>query len=282
MNKGFINKDSFFAWLSRIVLLIVCFIFLYPIFWNLISSFKSNTEFLTDPFSFPIGIEIDNYVRAFLKANMGVYFFNSLYVVFVSTLLTLIFVIPISYVLARYKFIGSKLLINFFMACIFIQSSYIMVPLFLQLNRFHLLDNLTAMSLVYAVFRFPFSIFLLIGFMKTIPLAYEEAAKIDGCTNFRILLSVIIPMSKSGIATVTMLGAMAFWNEYPLALVFIQSDSKKTLPVGLANLFEVQQYATDWSALFAALIIVLVPTIIIYLVGQKYLIGGISMGGLKE
>lgn len=269
-------------WISRVCLIFFAFLFLYPMMWNLWSSFKSNTEFLTAPFDFPKGIEIDNYVRAFTKANMGAYFLNSLYVVIAATALTLLFVIPISYVLARYKFKGSKIILNFFMCCIFIQATYIMVPLFLQLNTMNLLDNLTVMSLVYAVFRFPFSIFLLVGFMKGIPIAYEEAAQIDGCSRIRILISIIIPMAKPGIVTVGMLSAMAYWNEYPLALVLIQSEEKKTLPVGLANLYEVQQYATDWSALFAALIIVLVPTILIYLLGQKQLIGGVGMGGIKE
>lgn len=269
-------------WISRVCLIFFAFLFLYPMMWNLWSSFKSNTEFLMAPFDFPKGIEIDNYVRAFTKANMGAYFLNSLYVVIAATALTLLFVIPISYVLARYKFKGSKIILNFFMCCIFIQATYIMVPLFLQLNTMNLLDNLTAMSLVYAVFRFPFSIFLLVGFMKGIPIAYEEAAQIDGCSRIRILISIIIPMAKPGIVTVGMLSAMAYWNEYPLALVLIQSEEKKTLPVGLANLYEVQQYATDWSALFAALIIVLVPTILIYLLGQKQLIGGVGMGGIKE
>lgn len=275
-------KNILKRWASRVCLIFFALLFLYPMWWNLISSFKSNTEFLTDPFAFPQGVEIDNYIRAFTKANMGAYFFNSVYVVVVSTALTLFFVIPISYVLARYKFRGSKLITNFFMCCVFIQATYIMVPLFLQMNRMNLLDNLTAMSLVYAVFRFPFSIFLLIGFMKGIPTAYEEAAEIDGCGRLRILISIIIPMAKPGIVTVGMLSAMAYWNEYPLALVLIQTEAKKTLPVGLANLYEVQQYATDWSALFAALIIVLVPTIFLYLAGQKQLIGGVGLGGIKE
>lgn len=275
-------KNILKRWVSRVCLIFFALLFLYPMWWNLISSFKSNTEFLTDPFAFPQGVEIDNYIRAFTKANMGAYFFNSVYVVVVSTALTLFFVIPISYVLARYKFRGSKLITNFFMCCVFIQATYIMVPLFLQMNRMNLLDNLTAMSLVYAVFRFPFSIFLLTGFMKGIPTAYEEAAEIDGCGRLRILINIVMPMAKPGIVTVGMLSAMAYWNEYPLALVLIQTEAKKTLPVGLANLYEVQQYATDWSALFAALIIVLVPTIFLYLAGQKQLIGGVGLGGIKE
>lgn len=269
-------------WACRLVLILTSLVFIYPLVWNLLSSFKTNTEFLTNPFAFPLGLNLDNYVRAFMKANMGAYFLNSVYVVIMGTALTLLFVIPVSYVLARYRFRGSGILMNFFMCCIFIQATYIMVPLFLQMNTLHLLDNLTAMSLVYAVFRFPFSIFLLVGFMKGIPLAYEEAAQMDGCTRIRILLHIIVPMARPGIVTVGMLSAMAYWNEYPLALVLIQSEGKRTLPVGLANLYEVQQYATDWSALFAALIIVLVPTVVIYLIGQKYLIGGVGLGGIKE
>ena len=110
---------------------------------------------------------------------------------------------------------------------------------------------------------------------------YEESARIDGATNIQLLLRVMVPLAKPGIATITMLSAMGFWNEYPLALVLLTEDAKKTLPIGMANLFEVQKYATDWGALFAGLVIVMIPTIIIYLIGQRYLLQGIGAGGLK-
>lgn len=232
--------------------------------------------------SLPKQLAWDNYVRAFTKANMDSYVFNSLFVVFFSTIFLLLFVIPISYVLARYRFFGSRFIENLFMICIFIQATYIMVPLYTQMYRFKMTDNLLAMSLVYAVMQFPFAIFLLCGFMRTISKSFEEAAKIDGCSNWRILINIIIPLAKSGIATITMLTAMGFWNEYPLALVLIRSDTKKTLPIGLAHLFQVQKRATDFGALFAALVIVLIPTIVIYLLGQQYLLKGISAGGVKE
>jgi N-acetylglucosamine transport system permease protein len=269
-------------WLCRIFLLTAAFLCLYPLFWNLISSFKTNFEFMIDPFAWPSGFEWDNYVRAFVKASIGSYFVNSLFVVGLSCIVLAVFAIPQAYVLARYKFFGSRFIMSFLMACIFIQAAYIMVPLFLQMNRFNLLNNLTGISVLYAVLRFPFSIFLLTGFMRTIPRSYEEAARIDGCTNVGILRHIIIPMSKPGIVTVIMLSAMFFWNEYPLALVMLQTEAKRTLPIGLARLFVVQQYATDWGALFAALIIVLVPTTILFLIGQKYLIGGMNLGGIKE
>ena len=167
------------------------------------------------------------------------------------------------------------------MACIFVQATYIIVPLFLTLNDFHMIDSRISLSLIYAVFQFPFSIFLLTGYMKAIPNDYQQAAMIDGCSYFMILSKIIIPIAKPGIITVSMLAAMSFWNEYPQALTFITTESKRTLPVGLANLFEVQRYATDWGALFAALVIILVPTLILFVIGQKKLTQGMSIGGLK-
>ena len=104
---------------------------------------------------------------------------------------------------------------------------------------------------------------------------------IAGCGPFRILTSIIIPLCKRGIVTVCMISAMAAWNEYPVALVMVTDPTKATLPVGLANLYEIQRYATDWGALFAALVLALIPTVLIFLVGQKKLVQGLSVGGVK-
>ena len=156
-----------------------------------------------------------------------------------------------------------------------------MIPLFLELQWFGGLNNLFALSLVYAVMQFPFAIFTLHAFMSALPPDFEEAARMDGASNPYILTRIIVPLSMPGIVTITMLTAMGFWNEYPLALVLLTEETKKTIPIGLANLYEVQRYATDWGALFAALVIVLVPTVVLYLIGQRYLLEGIAMGGVK-
>ena len=269
-------------WVLRFFLIIFTFLMLYPLIWNVMSSFKTNTEFLLDQLALPEGFAWDNYVRAFVRANMGEYFFNSVFVVALATSLLVIFVVPTSYVLARYRFFGSRFIEALFMTCIFIQAAYIMVPLYVQMHRLGMVDRLWALGFVYAILGFPFSIFLLCGYMRSIPKSYAEAARIDGCTNWGILFRVMIPLAKPGIATVTMLSAMGTWNEYPLALVLIHTASKRTLPLGLAHLYQVQRRATDFGALFAALVIVLVPTIIIYLIGQKYLLKGVGAGGLKE
>lgn len=268
-------------WLLRLFMIAVTVVMLFPIVWNVYSSFKTNTEFLTNAFSLPGGLEWDNYARALAESNLPANFMNSILVVVLSLVVIMVCAVPSAYCLSRFKFFGSRFMTNIYMAAIFIQATYIMVPLFMQMNSLNFLNKLTPLAVLYAVMQFPFSIFLLTGFLRTIPLAYEEAAMIDGCSHFGILLRVIVPMSRSGIVTVGMLSAMAAWNEYAVALVMITDETKATIPVGVARLFAVARYATDWGALFAALVMVLVPTIILYVIGQKHLIQGINVGGIK-
>ena len=117
--------------------------------------------------------------------------------------------------------------------------------------------------------------------MQGIPKDYEEAAMIDGCGYFKTLMNVIVPLAKPGIITVLIFNFMAFWNEYALATTFLMSEGKRTLPVGLQNLMEVQKFATDWGAMFAGMVIVMIPTIIIYSLFHKKLTEGINVGGIK-
>jgi N-acetylglucosamine transport system permease protein len=244
------------------------------------SSFKTNEEYMINQTSFPRGFALDNYARAFQKAKIGSYFLNSVFVTVLSTCFLLIFVVPTSYTLARFRFFGSKFIQHIYMSCLFVGAP--LVSLYLLLYRLHMTNSLFWMSFVYAVGSFPFSIFLLSGYMRSIPKSYADAAYIDGCGNWAILLRIIAPLTGSGIATVTMLSAMEYWNEYTLALVLIRDEAFKTLPVGIAHLFAVQKQATDYGALFAGLVIVLIPTIAIYLIGQKSLLRGIGVGGIKE
>lgn len=267
-------------WIVRLFLMLVAIITLYPVAWNVYSAFKTNHEFLGNPFSLPSGLEWDNFVRASETINIVNSFANSLFVVAITIVVIILCVIPCAYCLGRYKFFGAKPMLALYMIAIFIQATYIMIPLYLQMLSMNWVDKLIPLGVLYAATQFPFSIFLMTGFMRTIPKDYSEAAMIDGCNNFRILTQVVGPMAKPGIVTVCMLSAMAAWNEYPLALVLLSPDNY-TLPVGLQRLYEIQRYATDWGALFAALTIVLVPTVIMFALGQRYLIEGISAGGLK-
>lgn len=266
----------------RIILLIITIIVIYPFIWSVLSSFKTNEQFLANPFSLPTSISFDNYIRAAQKSNILGNFASSIMVLICTLLLVVVFTIPVSYVLSRYRFIFRKAIKLIFMALIFVPVSLIMIPLFSQLSSMHLLNNRLALSFVYAAMLYPFSIFLLSGYMESLPKSYEEAAEIDGCSQIRILISIITPLAKSGIFTIVLLDAMNAFNEYAVALVLITDAAKQTIPVGIATLYEAQRYATDWGALFAALTIVIIPTVIFYILGQKYLLEGVNVGGIKE
>lgn len=268
-------------WILRIVLIFGSLLVIVPLAWTVLSSLKSPSEFTTAPWALPETLKFENYTNAFTKANMGDYFINSIVVTLLALAFLMILAVPSAYALSRYKFIGSNFLKNSYMAGLFIQSVYIIVPLFLIMSDFNLLNNRIALSLVYAVLQLPFSIYILIGFMQSIPKDYEEAAMIDGCGYTRILTSVIVPLAKPGIITVLIFNFMGFWNEYAMAMTFITQDTKKTLPVGLQNLMEVNKFATDWGAMFAGMVIVMVPTIIVYSIFHKKLTEGVNIGGIK-
>lgn len=274
-------KNVLGANIVRLFLIFIALFMVIPLLWCFVSSVKSNTEYMFNAFALPQELRFDNYVRAWVKSNIGIGTLNSLLVVVLKIILLLVTAVPCSYALARYRFWGSKCLSTLFMCAVFISGNYVIIPLFLEMKTFHMLNSLPSLSIVYTAFTLPFSVFLLSGYMRDIPHDYEEAAQIDGCSTFQTFLHVIVPMSRSGISTITILGTLNAWNEYPIALVTLLSDTKRTLPVGLANLYVVQQYATDWGALYAALCIALVPTIIVFLIGEKQLLSGLSVGGLK-
>lgn len=267
--------------LLRLLMVLASLVVVLPILWAIITSFKTNTEFLESPWTLPASLQWGNYVNAFSKANMGDYFINSIFVTVLSMVVLFVLVIPASYALSRYRFVGSKAINLGIMAGLFVSANYIVVPLFLLLKDLGGLDSLIMLSIVYAATNLPFNIYLLSGFMKGIAPDYEDAARIDGCGYCSTLFRIMVPMCKPGIVTIAMFGFMSFWNEYMLAMTLVSSPEKRTLSVGLQNLMQVQKYATDWGAMFAGLVIVMLPTMIFYVLVQKKLTAGISLGGLK-
>lgn len=265
----------------RILLFAAVILVVLPLVWTFISSLKDNNEIAQYPLKLPAKLQWSNFVRAWTKADIGSNFLNSIFITVVSMLLSLVMVIPASYALGRYRRKFLTPVKALFMGGMFIQKNYLVVPLFLQLLGLNMLNNRGAICVVYACTTLPFYIFLMSGFMEGIDHAYVEAASIDGAGNFKIMMKVVFPMCKPGVATMLMFSFMEYWNEYILALQFLRDDMKKTLPVGLKNIMEQAKYATDWGALFAAMVIVMIPTMIFYLLVQKKLTSGLSLGGLK-
>jgi N-acetylglucosamine transport system permease protein len=266
---------------KRIVLVLVSIVVLFPLLWNLLSSLKSNAEIMASPWSLPARPRFDNYARAFQQARIGDYLLNSIVVTGAALALLAILSLTTSYALSRFASRISAAIRSLYMAGLFIKTPVILVPLFLSLSGLGLADSRATLAVVYAVGALPFSVYLLTGYMASVPRDYEESATIDGCGRYAILFKIVTPLVQPGLITVLIFNFFSFWNEYPIALTLIYSDAKKTLPSGVSNLYEVARYATDWGALFAALAIILVPTIAVYALTQKKLTSGVMVGGLK-
>lgn len=294
-NKN-ISTDKLMKIFIYFCLIVFTLTILIPLGWSVLASFKHKSEFYGNPWTLPEGIYFENYVNAFFKAKMGEYFLNSVFVTAVALIILLLVAVPAAYVLSRFEFKSKKILNTLFAAGLFINVNYIVVPIFLLIldadklvrKIFALpialtvfLDNKIVLALIYAATALPFTIYLLSNYLRTLPKAYEEAAQIDGCSYFQTLIKVILPMAKPSIITVILFEFLHFWNEYIIALTLLPNSSK-TLPVGLQQLMQVQKTATDYGALYAGLVIVMIPTIILYIMVQKKLTEGMTIGGIKE
>ena len=262
-----------------------------PVAWVFMASVKESSEFYGNPWTLPQGLYFQNFADAFTKASMGSYMINSVIVTALALALLLVIALPAAYTLARYKFMGSKLLNILFMGGLFINVNYIVVPIFLMLvdadkalktwiGSGFFLNNLFITALVYASTALPFTIYLLSGFFVTIPKDYEEAAFVDGSGYFRTMVTIMMPMAKPSIITVILFNFLAFWNEYIISMTLLTKESK-TLPVGLMQLMQAQKAAANYGQLYAGLVIVMLPTLILYMLVQKKLTQGMSLGGLK-
>ena len=267
--------------LILILLVSYAIIVLFPVIWSIYSSFKTNADFLKNPLALPTQINLTNYINAFTKAKIGNYFLNSIYVTGVSLFLGTTLSVASAYVIARFENKFTVILKSVYISSIFLPIIFAIIPLFVFMHNLNLLNTSFSLIILYTVISFPFTIYLLIGFFKGIPREYEEAASIDGCSYFGILIKIMSPMVKPAIITVTIFNFIWIWNEYVIALTFITKDEKRTIPVGIARLMEVQRYATDWGALFAGLVIVMIPSIVFYIIFQNKIIEGINMGGIK-
>ncbi|MCI9236816.1 carbohydrate ABC transporter permease [Lachnospiraceae bacterium 50-23] len=275
--------------LVYIALLTLAISVIIPVGWVFMASFKRNSEFIgadVSPWALPKQLFYQNFIVAFKDANMGTFFFNSVIVTALAMILLLVLALPASYVLARFNFRGKKLLNGGYMAGLFININYIVVPIFLMLSSANralgvewFLNNRFVLAVVYAASALPFTVYLLSGYFKTLPRGFEEAAYIDGCGYFKTMVKIMIPMAKPSIITVILFNFLSFWNEYIIAYTLM--DGNDTLAMGLKNLMAVEKTATNYGIMYAGLVIVMLPTLILYIAVQKRLTEGMTLGGLK-
>ncbi len=263
-----------------------------PVGWVFMASIKQNSEFYGSPWTLPQGFHFQNFVDAWNSAKMGSYLLNSIIVTGVALLILVVVAIPASYVLARFDFRGRKVINTLLKGGLFINVNYIVVPIFLMLLDWDnglkaiglkslFLNNIFVLALVYASTALPFTIYLLSSFFRTLPSTFEEAASIDGAGYFTTMLKVMTPMARPSIITVILFNFLSFWNEYIISLTLMPGDNK-TLPVGLMNLMQAQRGAARFGQMYAGMVIVMLPTLILYIMVQSKLTQGMTLGGSKE
>ncbi|MDR0540070.1 MAG: carbohydrate ABC transporter permease [Spirochaetaceae bacterium] len=251
----------------------------FPLVWMLYTSFKSNQEFTLSAIALPKALRFENYAHAWNTAHIGTYFFNSVFVSVTAIIFTVIVGALAAFVLAKFVFPGKSAVLAVFVVGMLIPLQSVLVPLFSLMRGFKLLNTPWSLILVYTAFGLPLTIFLMESFIAAFPDSIMEAAIIDGAAMPRIFWSVVLPMTRPVIATVAILNFLNNWKEFSFALVFINSENKKTLPLGLYNFLGA--YTTDYAGLMAALVIATVPILIIYLLLQEQIINGMTAGAVK-
>lgn len=255
---------------------VTCF---YPVIWMIYSSLKTGPEFNRNILALPEKLNFENYVKAFKMGKIGLYSLNSLFNAVVSCALVILFAFIVGYFIARYKFRGRKLIYTMFLFGMLVPIHALLVPVFIQYKNFGLFDNRLTLIIPYVALGMPFAIFLMEGFIKTVPKELEEAAYIDGSNFFSTMFRVVFPVCKPTLVTIGILSFLDGWNEYPFALVLIRSDTLKTISLGLLNFNG--QYSKEYTIQMAGLIMAMIPIIVIYAIMNKQIIEGMTGGAVK-
>jgi ABC-type glycerol-3-phosphate transport system permease component len=265
--------------LTYLALSLIVFVVDFPFFQMLSVSFKTRGEALGSTKFFPQRLSFDNIIRVWMDTDFPHNIMNSVIVTISSTILCVLVAIIAGYALSRFRgrvFSGYSILL--LMLQLF-PSILLLIPLFVIFTSLGLVDSLFACVLAYTTTNLAFSIWMIKGFMDSIPFDLEEAGMIDGCTQFTAFLRVIVPISMPGISTVGIFTFINSWGEYTLASILLRSDKYYTLTLGLQKF--VMQYTADWPALMTASTIATLPTILFLVFAQKYLVQGMSAGAVK-
>ncbi len=240
------------------------------------NALRPTREIFKNPIGLATSPTFASFVKAWEKANFHVYFFNSLGITVAAVVLATAVSALAGYILGRYRFRGSIFLSAYFLAGLMLPFRLAIVPLFLLLNDLGLVDSRLGLILVYAATGIPFSVFILSSFFRQLPQELSEAARIDGAGEFTIFGRIMLPLVRPALATVVVFQFVPLWNDFFFPLVLLRSTDKWTLPVGMTRFFG--EFQTDWSTLFAGLIITTLPLIVIFLLATKQIIAGLTAG----
>lgn len=255
--------------LMQIILIANTVVMLFPVVIMIFSSFKANQEIFQAPFALPDFTNLENFVAMATQTNFLRYLFNSIFVTGVSLFCIGVLGIMAAYALARYAFTGSSFILLFFMSGLMLPLKLAIIPLFILFRDLGILDTYLALIAVYTAMGLPSTVFILTGFIRTLPRELEDAARMDGASEFRILWKIMLPLCRPALVIAAIYNLVPIWNDFFFPLVFIQNDAFKTLPQGLTTF--IGEYTTNWGVMFAGLTLAAAPITILYIVLSKQL-----------
>jgi N-acetylglucosamine transport system permease protein len=270
-----------------IVLLFWAFMVIFPMLWSTISSFKTDQEIFFSPWALPGAMQWDNFARAWTKAKLGLFFGNTIIVIIPAIALTLLLSSMVAYVLARFEFRGKNVIFYLFLSGMMFPIFLALVPLYFVMQYSGLLNTFHGLVIVYVAFSLPFTVFFLTGFFKTLPGELAEAAMMDGASHYRIFFNVMLPLASPALVSVGIFNFLGQWNQFILPNVLMsnvgldETQSRYVLSQGLYYLYGQQFYQSDWSGLFAAVTLVTIPTLVVYIIFHDRIEAGLTVGALK-
>lgn len=257
-----------------LTIIIVLMLFAFPFLWMILDSFKNQVQ-ITSGALFNFTPTLDNYKSVFGEYDFMPFIVNSFVVALVSTVGALILGLPAAYAIARFRMQGMGVLI---LCARIVPGITFLIPWFILFTHLHLVDTYTALILSHMLVGLPFVIWIMISFFEALPEELEEAAKIDGCSDFTAFLRVVLPISGPGIITSSLLAFIFSWNNFMFSVI-LAGENTKTLPVAVFNFLSYS--SIDWGGLMAAACIITVPVIVIALLAQRYVVSGLAAGAVK-
>lgn len=248
--------------------------------WIILASFSTTPNIFQNTL-FKDGIHPENYVKALVTHNVAKYFLNSLIYTTISCVGIIIVSAPAAYILARFPFKFNGTIQKVFVMALGIPAIMIIMPLFGIVTSLKMTNSRLVLIFLYIGINIPFTVFFLITFFKSLSFTFEEAAAIDGCSPMKTFWIIMLPLAQPGIITVTIFNFITVWNEYFMALIFANSSNMRPLAVGLFSMIQSMRYTGDWAGMFAAVVIVFLPTFILYIILSEKIIANVTGGAIK-
>ena len=266
---------------SHVLLILWSVIVIVPFLWVLLSSFKTTREILNSPFSLPAKWQFANYAHAWTDAGIGRFFFNTVVVVGASLFLVMLLGAMCAYVLARFEFWGRRIIYYTMLGGLTFPIFLVIVPLFFVLKNIGLINTLPGLILTYVAFALPFTVFFLYAFFRALPNDVYEAAVIDGASEWRAFFQIMLPMAAPGMASVAIFNFLGLWNQFLLPVALNTNQDNYVLTQGMASFASQAGYSVDFGALFAAVVLTVLPVLVVYLIFQRRLSGSVARGTFR-